>query len=107
MAQTLLLNKFRKENSFLNNLVVKRQCNICTKHIKKTKRNFYNNLNINKVTNNKSFCKTVKTSLTEKTLKDEKIVLFENDTTTTEENEIAEIFWSYFDGIVDGLNIKR
>ena len=93
--------------SFINELAYKRQRNFCTILIKKTKRNFYNNLNVNKITDNKSFWKTVKPSFTEKTLKDEKIVLVENDTTFSEENEIAEIFRSYFDGIVDGLNIKR
>ena len=107
MVRTKLLNKFRKENSFINELEYKRQRNFCTTLIKKTKRNFYNNLNVNKITDNKSFWKTVKPSFTEKTLKDEKIVLVENDTTFSEENEIAEIFRSYFDGIVDGLNIKR
>ena len=35
------------------------------------------------------------------------MVLVENDTTFSEENEVAEIFRSYFDGIVDGLNINR
>ena len=107
MVRTQLLNKFRKENSFINELAYKRQRNFCTTLIKKTKRNFYNNLNVNKITDNKSFWKTVKPSFTEKTLKDEKIVLVENDTTFSEENEVAEIFRSYFDGIVDGLNIKR
>ena len=107
MVRTKLLNKFRKENSFINELEYKRQRNFCTTLIKKTKRNFYNNLNVNKITDNKSFWKTVKPSFTEKTLKDEKIVLTENDTTFSEENKIAEIFRSYFDGIVDGLNIKR
>ena len=34
------------------------------------------------------------------------MVLIENDTTLSEENEIAEIFQFQFDGIVDGLNIK-
>ena len=75
--------------------------------LKKTKRDFYNNLNVNKITDNKSFWKTVKPNFTEKTLKDEKIVFAENDTTSSEENEIVEIFWSYFDGIVDNLSIKR
>ena len=103
MFPNQLLNKFRKENSFINELAY----NFCTKLIKKTKRNFYNNLNVNKITNNKSFWKTVKPSFTEKTLKDEKIILVENDTTFSEENEVAEIFRYYFDGIVDGLNIKR
>ena len=39
--------------------------------------------------------------------KDEKILLVENDTTFSEGKGVAEIFRSYFDGIVDGLNIKR
>ena len=104
MVRTQLLSKFRKENSFINELEYKKQRNFCTTLIKKTKRKLYNNLNVNKITDNKSFWKTVKPSFTEKTLKDEKIVLTENDTTFSEENKIAEIFRSYFDGIVDGLN---
>ena len=68
MVRTHFLNKFRKENSFINELTYKRQRNFYTKLIKKTKRNFYNNLNVNKITDNKSFWKTVKPSFTEKTL---------------------------------------
>ena len=103
MVRTQLLNKFRKENSFINELSI----NSCTKLIKKTKRDFCNNLNVSKITDNKSFWKTVKPSFTEKTLKDEQIVLVENDTTFSEEKKVAEIFRFYFDGIVDVLNMKR
>ena len=101
MVWTQLLNKFSKENSFISELAYKRQR-------KKTKRNFYNNLNVNKITDNKSLWKTVKPSFTEKTLKVEKIVLVENDTNFSEGHKVAKIFRSYFDdGIVDDLNIKR
>ena len=62
---------------------------------------------VNKITDNKYFWKTVKRNFTEKRLKDEKIVLVESDTTIQEENEVAEIFQSYFEEIVCGLNIKR
>ena len=79
MVRTKLLNKFRKENSFINELEYKRQRSFFTTLIKKSKRNFYNSLNVNKITDNKSFRKTVKPSFTEKTLKGEKIVLVEND----------------------------
>ena len=44
MVRIQLLNKFRKENSSINELTYKRQRNFCTKLIKKTKKNFYNNL---------------------------------------------------------------
>ena len=80
--------------------------NFGAKLIKKTKRTFYNNLNVNKIANNKSFWKTIKPNFTDKTLKGEKILLAENDTTFSAENKVVEIFQSYFDGIVDGLNIK-
>ena len=74
----------------MSELVYKRQRSFCTTLIKKTKKNFNNN--VNKITDNKSFWKTVKPSFTEKTLKGEKIVLVENDTTFSEESEVAEIF---------------
>ena len=66
VVRTQLLNKFRKENSFINELAYKRQRNFCTKLVKKTKTNFYNNVNVNTITDNKSFWKTVKPSFTEK-----------------------------------------
>ena len=55
IVRTKLLNKFRKKNSFINELEYKRQRNFRTTLIKKTKRNFYNKLNVNKITDNKSF----------------------------------------------------
>ena len=53
MVRTKLLNKFRKENSFIHELEYKRQRNFCTTLIKKTKRNFYNNLSVSKIIDNK------------------------------------------------------
>ena len=55
LVRTKPLNKFRKENSFINELEYKRQRNFCTTLIKKTKRNFYNNLNVNKIADNNFF----------------------------------------------------
>ena len=75
--------------------------------IKDTKKNCYNILNVNKITNSRPFWKTVKPSFNEKTLKGKKIVLVENDITFLEKNKAVEIIQSYFDGIVDGLHIKR
>ena len=90
MVWTYLLNKSRKKIHFSMNWRIKDNAIFFVKLIKKTKRNFHNNLNVNKITDNKSFWKTVKPSFNEKTLKDEKIVLVENHTTISEENEVAE-----------------
>ena len=60
MVRTQLLNEFRKENSFINELAYEKQRNFCTTFNKKAKRNCYNNLNVNKITDNNSFWKIVK-----------------------------------------------
>ena len=77
MVQTKLLNKFRKENSFINELAYKRQRKFCTTLTMKTKMNFYNNINVNKITSNKSCWITVKPSFSEKTLKGEKMKIIQ------------------------------
>ena len=74
MVLTKLLNKVGKENSFINELEYKRQCKFCTTIIKKIKRNFYNKLNENKITNKKTFWETMKPSFNEKTLKVEQMI---------------------------------
>ena len=89
-VRTYLLNNFRNKNLLINELAYKRQSNFCSTLIKETKRNFYNNLNVNKITDNKSFWKTIKPSFTEKTLKDKKIVPVENDTTFSEEMKLRK-----------------
>ena len=35
------------------------------------------------------------------------MILVQSDTTISEESKVAEIFCSFLDGTVDGLNIKR
>ena len=71
MTRTRLLNKLRKFNSPENQLACKRQRNYCVNFLKRSKRDFFNNLKVNKVTDNKHFWKTIKPNSTDKALKDE------------------------------------
>ena len=67
---------------------------------RKTKKKFYNNLNGKYITENKLFWKTLKPSLTVKTLKDERITLVENNRAVSDESELVEVFTGYFGNIV-------
>ena len=90
---TRLLNEPRKVNCLENQLAYKRQRNYCVKLLKKeSKKDVYNNLNVRKVTDNKLFWKPMKTYFTDKTLKDEKSILVENDKVITAETDLAKIF---------------
>ena len=59
------------------------------------------------VTGNKHFWKTVKPNFTDKILKDEKIVLVEDDKVITAETDLAKILKDHFENIVENLHIER
>ena len=79
MARSRLLNKHRKDNSTLSKIDYNKQRNICVKLLRKSKKDFYNNLNAKSITDSKSFWKTVKPSFSDKPLKNETISLIEKD----------------------------
>ena len=73
--------------------------------IKKDQKEFYNNLNVKCITENKLFWKTVKPSFTDKTLKNERNILVENNKVVSGESKLEEIFSKYFGNIVQNLGI--
>ena len=92
LNRSKLLNRYRKEKTKGTRSAYKRQINICVKLLRKTKKEFYNNLNVKYITKNKLFWKTVKPSFTDKNLKDERITLVENNKVVSDESELVEIF---------------
>ena len=107
MTRSRLLNKFRQERTILSHVAYKKQRNICVKLLRKIKKDFFNNLDVKCVTDNKQFWKTVKPCLTNKTLKDERTTLIENEKVLSDERELVKIFNEYFLNIVSNLDIQR
>ena len=105
MNRSRLLNAYRKEKTEANRSAYKTQRNFCVKLLRNTKKEFYNNLNVKYITKNKLFWKTVKPSFTDKTLKDERITLVENNKVVSDESKLVEIFSKYFGNIVQNLGI--
>ena len=64
--------------------------------LRKEKKEFYDNLNTTVLTENKTFWKTVKLFLTEKSKKVSKITLIENSQIISQDKQIAKIFNQYF-----------
>ena len=96
MARTLVLNKLRKFNCPENQLAYERQRSYCVKLLKRSKKDFYNNLNMKKVTDNKHFWKTIQANFTDKVLKDEKIIFAENNKVVTLKTDLAKTFNNFF-----------
>ena len=66
MKRSKLRNACSKKRSFENWKSYKRQRNICSNILKSTKKTFFETLNINEVTDNRKFWKTIKPFFTEK-----------------------------------------
>ena len=79
MTQTCPLNKYRKDNNAGNPMAYKRQKNLYVILLRKSKKVFYNNINVKRITDKRNFWQTIKPSLTDKTFKDERMTLVYGD----------------------------
>ena len=66
MTRNRLLNKHWKDNSAGNPFAYKIQRIFCVKLLRKSK-NFYNNLNVKRMTDNRKFWQTIKPNCTDQT----------------------------------------
>ena len=92
MTWTLLHNRYRKDESAGNQFAYER---LCVKLLRKSKKVFYNNLNVKIIDNRndiRKFRQTIKLNFTGKTLKDERISLADGHQVITEEKNIAKKF---------------
>ena len=60
-------------------------------------KNYFNNLNIRNITDNKQFWKTMKPFFSSKVGDNDRITLIEGDKVVSEVREVAETFKSYFE----------
>ena len=100
MTRTRVLNKYRKDNSTGNLFTYRRQKTFCVKLLRKSKKDFYNNFNVNR-----TFWQTIKPNFTDKTLKDQRITLLDGDKIITEEIDVVKKFKDHFEKIVDILRV--
>ena len=81
MKKSKLRNKFLISGNFSDRKKYTSQRNLCKKLLKNTKRTYFNNLDIRKVTDNRTFWKTVVPLFSNKFSKSEKINLTEGNKT--------------------------
>ena len=106
------MNRSRYKNIYMKNKTAenwekyRKLRNECVKMTKKAKKDYFNNINIKSLDDNKKFWKIIKPNFTNKN-KAQKIILVENNEIIKENIEIDEIFNNYFVNIVKDLNIPE
>ena len=107
MKRSRLRNKFLKNKNEINRNNYKLQRSYCIKLLKITKKQYFNNLNTSKVTDNRILWKTVVLLLTNKPSGGEEIILTEGNKNITNDAELCEVFNTYFANIAAKLNIPN
>ena len=107
MLRTQLRNKYNKERSQSNLNTFRKQRNKCVKLLRKAKFEYYKNLNLKDISDNRKFWKTVKPIFSDKVQMNSSITLNEDGKILTNELEIAEVFNNFFINITDSLGILR
>ena len=100
MTRSRLRNKYNKNRTYENWSNYKKQCNIYTSILKKTKSDYFNNIDIKNITDNKRFGTSVKPLFTDKSKTCNSIILNENDKIIKDGKKIANIFNKYFVNII-------
>ena len=102
MVRSRLRNKFLKLKTEENRLAYAKKRNYCVKLLQQKKRQYFENLNLSSITDNKLFWKTVCPLFTEKNgSKNKKTTLVEGGKVLTDDSKIAETFNSFFGNIVN------
>ena len=107
MHRKRLRNKYIKSRTEENLKAFKKQRNFCVKLLRKTKSDYYRNLDLGDLTDNRKFWKIVKPVFSNEVRTTSSITLIEDGNMITEDLKIAEIFNHYFTNITESLGISE
>ena len=107
MHRSKLKNKYNKFPTEENKNSFKKYRNFCVSLLKKEKKKYFSNLDLNKIADNKLFWQSIKPLFTGKSMAKTHITLIDNKNVVTDKVEVAEILNTYFIEAVQNLEIEK
>ena len=89
MTRSRLRNKFLKTKSQECKQAYNKQRNLCVTMVRKAKKNYFNNVSVGNITDNKQFWNTVKSFFSRKVGDNERITQIEGDKVVSEDREVG------------------
>ena len=108
ILRSRIRNKFLKTKTEESEQLYNKQRNLCATLLRKTKRNYFAQLDNRILKDNRKFWKKVNPLFSEKAYQKESITIISKDTEETiiKNEELAETFNSFFNSMVDNLKIE-
>ena len=107
MRRSALENKYLKNKKAETKRLYKKQKNYCSKLYKKERKQYFANLSLKNVTDNKKFWQTVKPFFSEKGSLSQRINIIKDNSIVSEDTEVAEILNDFFKNAVSTLEINE
>ena len=106
MTRTRLQNIFLKDRKKENKRKYSKRCIYCVSLLKKPKSKYFGDLNEKKISDNKTFCKTIKPFLLDKVTSTQKISFIDREEIIMGNDNTTEILNTFFFNIVSNLKIE-
>ena len=103
MTRSRLHNKYLKEETADSKIAYDKQKNYCDNLLRSTRNNYFANIKISSITDNKKFWKTAIPLFLDKISHKETISLVENDAVFSDNQVVADTCNNYFNNIVKNL----
>ena len=107
MQRTRLRNTYLKQHTEATKTAYNQQRNRCISILRKSKRSYFESLDVKFVKDNKKFWKKISRLFSNKIKSKENITLAENDEIISSDIEVAKTFPNFFSSIVKNLNIQK
>ena len=107
MHRSILKNVFNKNRTPKTWDSYKKQRNFCVNLLRKTKRKYFENIDVKDINNNKKFWNKIKPFFSNKASNTNKLMLIENNNLISEEPVLANTMNQDFTNITKQLNIKH
>ena len=88
MKRSQMKNRYNKHRNYQNWYLSKKQRDFCVILLRKTKRNYFENLKMQDITDNKKFWKTIQPYFSDKGYKQTEAAIVEKDSIITDEKKL-------------------
>ena len=107
MTRSRLQNRYYKTNLVEDKEHFKKHNNYCNRLYKKERKKYYSNINLQNITENKLFWKTVKPFLPDKGTNISNITLIEKDEIISNDVDVTDTLNKFFEDTVSSLKIRE
>ena len=102
-----LKNSFNKYRTPKTWDTYKKQHNFCVNVLRKSKKEYFQNINVKDINDNKKFWKTIKPFFSNKGLNTDNLMPIENNKLISEESVLADTPNQHFTNITEQMSIKK